>query len=372
MDTETINPDEMDVTSSYDGHLHFREPGSQMDLILEHTIRRFCGATGMTNLLEPVTTTARGRWYKSEIERRVKLFNERNGTNWQFLPVITCYLTDRTDPKDLAQGILEGVFGAAKLMLTTEKKEGGTTNSHNAVVHIRNVYPAFDVLQTLGVPLLEHMEVPDENVDEFDREVIFIDRYQHKIIREFPDLKWVAEHISTKELCDLVRANRKNARGTVTIQHAKANRNALFKGGFHPEAWCKPILKREIHRQAVEDAMVGGEGLFGAGTDAALHDDRFKFIPCGKPGAYTANSSIEQYIEMFDRRGMIATAEGRRIARQFLCEVIPQFYRITVPHGVIRLTRKEQEPLERIEFDSGSVTPFPYRSRPAWTAMRIE
>ena len=203
---------------------------------------------------------------------------------------MTCYLTDEADPDELARGFEEGVWIAAKLY-----PAGATTNSASGVTDIRNIYPALERMQQIGMVLCVHGEVTDPDVDVFDREAVFIDRDSQPLVRDFPGLKIVLEHITTTEAADFVASAGPTSRATVTPQHLIINRNAMFAGGLRPHAYCLPVAKREEHRLAVRKAATSGSPNFFLGTDSAPHARDAKESGCGCAGIFNAPFALESY-----------------------------------------------------------------------------
>ncbi|HEX6217758.1 MAG TPA: dihydroorotase, partial [Sphingomicrobium sp.] len=229
-----------------DWHLHLRD-GDMLRTVAPYTARQFARAIVMPNLAPPVTSVEAAAAYRDRIVAAAP----------GFTPLMTCYLTDQASGDELARGHSEGVWVAAKLY-----PAGATTNSASGVTDIRNIYPALERMQAIGMPLLVHGEVTDPDVDVFDREAVFIERILERLVDEFPDLKIVLEHITTAEAADFVRDAPATVAATVTPQHLHINRNALFAGGLRPHAYCLPVAKREMHRLAVRKAATSGSPKF--------------------------------------------------------------------------------------------------------------
>ena len=239
-----------------DWHVHLRD-GEMLERVARHTSRQFARAIIMPNLAPPVTGVDAAAAYRDRI---------RAAAGEGFEPLMTAYLTDQADSAELARGYEEQVWVAAKLY-----PAGATTNSASGVTAIRNIYPALERMQAIGMVLCVHGEVTDPEVDVFDREAVFIDRVLAPLVDDFPDLKIVFEHITTSEAADFVRDAPATVAATVTPQHLHINRNALFAGGLRPHAFCLPVAKREQHRLAVRAAAVSGSAKFFLGTDSAPH-----------------------------------------------------------------------------------------------------
>ncbi|HYD32519.1 MAG TPA: dihydroorotase [Azospirillaceae bacterium] len=281
-----------------DWHLHLRD-GAMLRVVLPFTARQFGRAIVMPNLRPPVTTVERAVAYREEILAALP-------DGLPFTPLMTCYLTDGTSPDEVARGHAEAVFAAVKLY-----PANATTNSAHGVTDLRRVYPVLERMQVLGLPLLVHGEVTDGEVDVFDREAVFIDRVLAPLLADFPALKVVFEHITTKEAVDFVRSQAASGRlgATVTVHHLMINRSAIFAGGIRPHLYCLPIAKREIHRLALVEAATSGEAPFFLGTDSAPHRVGAKESSCGCAGIFTAPTAIELYAEVFDRAGKLETLE---------------------------------------------------------------
>ena len=260
-----------------------------------------------------------------------------------FTPLMTGYLTDNVDPAELERGYNEGVWVAAKLY-----PAGATTNSASGVTDIRNIYPALERMQQIGMVFCIHGEVTDPDVDVFDREAVFIDRILTPLVRDFPALKMVLEHITTRQAAEFVADAPANLAATITPQHLHLNRNALFKGGLRPHAYCLPVVKREEHRLAVRRAAVSGSPKFFLGTDTAPHSREAKESACGCAGIFNAPFALESYVQVFDEEGALERFEA------FASEHGPRFYGLPLNEGTVVLERSEQQVPEKI----GELIPF--------------
>jgi len=239
-----------------DWHVHLRD-GDMLKTVAPYTARQFARAIVMPNLVPPITSVEAAAGYRDRIIAAA-------GSG--FTPLMTCYLTDDVDPDELERGYKEGVWVAAKLY-----PAGATTNSASGVTDIRNIYPALERMQRIGMVFCIHGEVTDPGVDVFDREAVFIDRILTPLMCDFPQLKMVLEHITTQQAAEFVASAPPTVAATVTPQHLMLNRNALFEGGLRPHAYCLPVIKREQHRLAVRKAAVSGSSKFFLGTDSAPH-----------------------------------------------------------------------------------------------------
>jgi dihydroorotase len=301
-----------------DWHVHLRD-GDMLELVAPYTARQFARAIIMPNLAPPVTTVEQAAAYRDRIIAAA-------GSG--FTPLMTCYLTDQVDPDELARGHSERVWIAAKLY-----PAGATTNSAHGVTDIGNIYPALERMQDIGMILCVHGEVTDPDVDVFDREAVFIDRVLTRVIRDFPGLKIVFEHITTRQAAEFVADGPVTIAATITPQHLQLNRNALFQGGLRPHAYCLPVVKREEHRLAVRKAAVSGSAKFFLGTDSAPHIVGAKESSCGCAGLFNAAFALEAYAQVFDEEGALDRLEA------FASLNGPVFYGLPVNEGSVRLER---------------------------------
>lgn len=304
-----------------DWHVHLRD-GEMLDRVAPFTARQFARAIVMPNLVPPVTTVEAATAYQNRI---------RAAAGSGFEPLMTAYLTDEADPAELVRGFEAGVWVAAKLY-----PAGATTNSASGVTAIRNIYPALERMQAVGMVFCVHGEVTDPEVDVFDREAVFIDRILSPLVDEFPDLKIVFEHITTAEAADFVRDAPATVAATITPQHLHINRNAIFAGGLRPHAFCLPVAKRESHRLAVRTAAVSGSAKFFLGTDSAPHARSAKESACGCAGIFNAPYALESYAAVFEEEGALDRFEG------FASEHGANFYGLPLNEGTATLEQVEQ------------------------------
>jgi len=276
-----------------DWHVHLRD-GEMLIRVAPYTARQFARAIVMPNLDPPITTAEAARAYRKRI---------LVATDPGFTPLMTCYLTDSSNPDEIAQGFAEGVWVAAKLY-----PAGATTNSASGVTDIRNIYPVLARMEKIGMVLCVHGEVTDAGVDVFDREAVFIDRVLSRLVSDFPELKIVLEHISTSDAVDFVSSGRVAA--TITPQHLIISRNAMFAGGIRPHAYCLPVAKREEHRIAVRKAAVSGKPNIFLGTDSAPHARHAKESACGCAGIFNAPYALESYATVFEEEDALDKLEA--------------------------------------------------------------
>lgn len=319
-----------------DWHVHLRD-GEMLKAVAPYTARQFARAIVMPNLVPPVTTPEAAAAYRERIVA---------AAGPGFTPLMTCYLTDVTKADEIARGFEDQVWVAAKLY-----PAGATTNSASGVTDIRNIYPALERMQRIGMVLCVHGEVTDPSVDVFDREAVFIERILSRLVDDFPALKIVLEHITTAEAADFVR-DRENVAATVTPQHLVFNRNAIFAGGLRPHAYCLPVAKREKHRLAVRKAATSGLPKIFLGTDSAPHARSAKESGCGCAGIFNAPHALESYAAVFEAEGALDRLEG------FASVNGPRFYRLPLNDGTVTLEHAEVRVPERIESGGIELVPF--------------
>ncbi|MCL4316487.1 MAG: dihydroorotase [Gammaproteobacteria bacterium] len=309
------------LTRPDDWHLHLRD-GAALAAVLPHTAERFARAIVMPNLKPPVTATAQALAYRKRI-----LDTLPKGA--RFEPLMTLYLTDNTTAQEIAQAKASGHIAAVKYY-----PAGATTNSESGVTALSKTYTALAAMEEHDLPLLLHSEVTGDDVDVFDREKVFIDRHLNEIVKRFPKLRIVLEHITTLEAVEFVHSTPRTIAATITAHHLLFNRNAMFEGGIRPHYYCLPVLKREKHRAAVLGAAISGNPKFFLGTDSAPHGKRAKESACGCAGIYTAHVGIELYAEAFEQAGALDKLEG------FASFYGADFYRLPRNKGSITLTKQ--------------------------------
>ncbi|MDR0458788.1 MAG: dihydroorotase [Burkholderiaceae bacterium] len=334
------------LTRPDDWHLHLRD-GAAMAAVLPHSVARFGRAIVMPNLKPPVTTTAQALAYRERILAALP-----PGSDFQ--PLMTLYLTDATPPGEIARAQDAGI-AAVKLY-----PAGATTNSDAGVTGIRKTYATLEALQRAGLPLLVHGEVTDPAVDLFDREAVFIDRVLIPLRRDFPALKIVFEHITTREAAQYVAQADARIAATLTAHHLLYNRNAIFQGGIRPHYYCLPVLKREAHRQALLRAAACGSPKFFLGTDSAPHSVHLKEAACGCAGCYTAHAAIELYAQAFESVDALDQLEA------FASFHGADFYGLPRNTGTITLARQAWTPPEHYALGDAQVTPLGAGETLAW------
>ena len=328
-------PETLTLRRPDDWHVHLRD-GAMLRAVLPYTARQFARAIVMPNLSPPVTDTAAAEAYRQRILAALP-------EGAEFTPLMTCYLTDFTDPDDLARGFAEGVFTAAKLY-----PANATTNSAHGVTDIARIRDVLERMAGIGIVLCVHGEVTDPEIDVFDREAVFIDRVLAPLLDELPELEVVFEHVTTAEAVQFVLSAGDNVGATITPQHLHINRNAMLVGGIRPHAYCLPVAKREKHRQALRKAATSGSPKFFLGTDSAPHTREAKESACGCAGIFNAPFALESYVTVFEAEGALDRFEG------FASEHGPRFYGLPLNEGTVTLVR---EPCE-VPDEIGGVVPF--------------
>ena len=331
--------DRLTIRRPDDWHVHLRD-GAMLEAVARYTARQFARAIIMPNLTPPVTDLAAAIAYRERILAAL-------GGAYDFTPLMTCYLTDHADAAMIARGYAEGVFAACKLY-----PAHATTNSAHGVTDIRALTDVLETLQRIGMPLLIHGEVTDRSIDIFDREAVFIDRVLTPLIRDYPALKIVLEHITTAEAAAFVAEAAHPIAATITPQHLVINRNAIFDGGLRPHAYCLPVAKRESHRLAVRRAAVSGSPRFFLGTDSAPHVVGAKESGCGCAGIFNAPYALETYLQVFNEEGAIDRFEG------FAAEHGARFYGLPLNTGTVTLVREAAAVPARIGEGDTAVVPF--------------
>ena len=334
----TAAPHTLTITRPDDWHLHVRD-GEPLHTVVPHTAAQFGRAIIMPNLRPPVTTAEQALAYKQRILAAVP-------AGVSFEPLMTLYLTDNLPPEEIARAKAAGVV-ACKLY-----PAGATTNSDAGVTDIRKTYKTLEAMQKAGMLLLVHGEVTSSDIDLFDREAVFIEQQLIPLRRDFPELKIVFEHITTKDAADYVAEADRYTAATITAHHLLYNRNAIFVGGVRPHYYCLPVLKRETHRVALVQAATSGSHKFFLGTDSAPHPAHLKEHATGCAGCYTAHAAMEMYAEAFDNAGALDKLEG------FASFHGPDFYNLPRNTGTITLRRESWTPPESFVFGEANLKPL--------------
>ncbi|BEM57403.1 dihydroorotase [Serratia marcescens] len=335
----TAQPQVLKIRRPDDWHIHLRDD-EMLKTVVPYTSQVFGRAIVMPNLVPPVTTVAAARAYRDRILAAVP-----QGHN--FTPLMTCYLTNSLAASELVSGFEQGVFTAAKLY-----PANATTNSSHGVSDVTGIYPLFEQMQKIGMPLLIHGEVTDPAVDIFDREARFIEQVMEPIRRHFPELKIVFEHITTKEAAQYVQAGNRFLGATITPQHLMFNRNHMLVGGIRPHLFCLPILKRNVHQEALRQAVASGSDRFFLGTDSAPHLKHRKESSCGCAGCFNAPNAIPAYAAVFEQLGALEHFEA-------FCSLNgPRFYGLPLNEDFIELQRVPTTQPEEIALGKESVIPF--------------
>ncbi|HEX6018775.1 MAG TPA: dihydroorotase [Burkholderiaceae bacterium] len=329
------------ITRPDDWHLHLRD-GAAMAAVLPASARQFARAIVMPNLKPPVTTTAQAIAYRERIAAALP----KHGPGSDFAPLMTLYLTDHTPPDEVRRAKAADI-GAFKLY-----PAGATTNSDSGVTDLRHVSATLEAMQREGVLLLVHGEVTDPAVDVFDREAVFIERVMQPLRRDFPALKVVFEHITTKEAAQYVADSDAHTAATITAHHLLYSRNALFVGGLRPHYYCLPVLKREVHRQALVHSATSGSPKFFLGTDSAPHAAALKEASVCGAGCYTAPAALELYAEAFEAAGALDKLEG------FASFHGPDFYGLPRNRGRATLRRESWTLPEAVPFGDAQLKPL--------------
>ncbi|MFN7122212.1 MAG: dihydroorotase [Hydrogenophaga sp.] len=330
--------DTLTITRPDDWHLHVRD-GDALRTVVPHTAAQFGRAIIMPNLKPPVTTAAQAVAYRDRIRAAVP-------AGMSFEPLMTLYLTDNLPADEIARAKDAGVV-AAKLY-----PAGATTNSDAGVTDIRKTHKTLEAMQRAGLLLLVHGEVTSPDIDLFDREAVFIDQQMIPLRRDFPELKVVFEHITTKEAAQYVAEAGPFTAATLTAHHLLYNRNAIFTGGIRPHYYCLPVLKRETHRQALLAAATSGGDRFFLGTDSAPHPAHLKEHATGCAGCYTAHAAIEMYAEAFDSVGALDKLEA------FASFNGPAFYGLPRNSGSVTLKRESWTTPESFRFGEADLKPL--------------
>jgi dihydroorotase len=337
--SDSLPPSSITLTRPDDWHLHLRD-GAVLRDVLPHTARQFARAIVMPNLKPPVTTVALAKAYYERIMAVLP-------SDLKFEPLMTLYLTDNTAPEEIKRAVDCGFVHGVKLY-----PAGATTNSDAGVTNLKHCMTTLEMMQTEGLPLLVHGEVTDGDIDLFDREAVFIEKILIPLRKQLPALKIVFEHITTYQAADYVRDADGPIAATITAHHLLYNRNAIFKGGVRPHYYCLPVLKREIHRQALLNAASSGNPRFFLGTDSAPHAKGLKEHACGCAGCYTALHAMELYAQAFEEIGALNKLEA------FASFHGPDFYGLPRNQDQITIERSPWHIPEELPMAETTVVPL--------------
>ncbi|HMM46853.1 MAG TPA: dihydroorotase [Thiobacillaceae bacterium] len=341
--------DTLTITRPDDWHVHFRD-GAAMRSVVTDTARVFGRAIVMPNLKPPVATVAQATAYRKE------LLAATQGTGFE--PLMTLYLTDNTSPDEIRRARESGVVHAVKYY-----PAGATTHSDSGVTDLSRAYAAITAMEEAGLPLLLHGEVVDPEVDVFEREAVFIERHLAPLLRDFPRLKVVLEHITTRQAAEFIAAAPDTVAATITAHHLLYNRNAMFQGGIRPHMYCLPVLKREVHREALVAAAISGNPRFFLGTDSAPHPVGAKEAACGCAGVYSAHAAIELYAEVFEDAGALDRLEA------FASFFGADFYGLPRNRDAITLRPEAREVAARMPLGEDVLVPLRAGETIRWRVM---
>ncbi|YCI80285.1 dihydroorotase [Enterobacteriaceae bacterium] len=335
----TAQPQVITLRRPDDWHVHLRD-GEMLQTVVPWTSNTYARAIVMPNLVPPVTTVEAARAYRQRILDAVP-------AGQRFEPLMTCYLTDSLDPDEIERGFQEKVFTAAKLY-----PANATTNSSHGVTSIDAIMPVLERMEKLGMPLLVHGEVTHADIDIFDREARFIETVMEPLRQRLPGLKVVFEHITTKDAADYVREGNALLAATITPQHLMFNRNHMLVGGVRPHLYCLPVLKRNIHQQALRELVASGFTRAFLGTDSAPHTRLRKEASCGCAGCFNAPTALGAYATVFEEMNALEHLEA-------FCSLNgPRFYGLPVNEETISLVREESRVMESLALGDDSIIPF--------------
>ena len=347
----TAQPQVLKIRRPDDWHIHLRD-GDMLKTVVPYTSEIYGRAIVMPNLVPPVTTVDAAIAYRQRILAAVPAGHD-------FTPLMTCYLTDTLDPNEVERGFNEGVFTAAKLY-----PANATTNSSHGVTSIDAIMPVLERMQKLGMPLLVHGEVTHADIDIFDREARFIETVMEPLRQRLPGLRVVFEHITTKDAADYVREGNELIAATITPQHLMFNRNHMLVGGVRPHLYCLPILKRNIHQQALRELVASGFTRAFLGSDSAPHARHPKEASCGCAGCFNAPTALASYATVFEEMGALQHFEA-------FCSLNgPRFYDLPVNDTFIELERKTSQVEESIALTDDTLIPFLAGETVHWTIKR--
>lgn len=345
------------LTRPDDWHLHLRD-GKALASVLPYTARQFARAIVMPNLRPPVTTVAQAVDYAGRI--RAMMPDSLVEQGYGFEPLMTLYLTDNTTADEIARAAAGAVVKAVKLY-----PAGATTNSDSGVTNVSRCHAALEAMQRYGIPLCVHGEVTSPEIDVFDREAVFIDRVLVPLRRDFPELRLVLEHVTTRQAVEFVQEAPGPIAATITPQHLLYSRNALFEGGLRPHWYCLPVLKRETHRQALLQAATSGSPRFFLGTDSAPHERATKEAGCGCAGCFSAPYALELYAQAFASVGAVDRLEA------FASFYGADFYGLPRNSAKVMLWKSEQVIEETLPYADGQIVPLAAGRQLDWSFQGI-
>lgn len=338
-----------------DWHIHLRDDKA-LDVTAPHAAQHFSRVMCMPNLVPPITQASQATHYRDRILKTVNQSNISNDQKTSFDPRMVLYLTDNTTTDDIKTAKASGIVQAVKLY-----PAGATTNASFGVTDIKKRYGIFEAMQTADLPLLVHGEVTDSNIDIFDREKCFLDTVLTDIIKDFPALKVVVEHITTADSADFVLAQTDNIAATITPQHLLFNRNHLLVGGVKPHFYCLPILKRQTHQTRLLQVATSGNPKFFIGTDSAPHATHTKENACGCAGCYTAPYALLLYAMAFETMNALDKLEN------FTSVFGAKFYNLAVNQDTVTIIKKEQPVVANYPYLDGTLTPLLANQTVTWS-----
>jgi len=348
MTTQTIT-----LTRPDDWHIHLRD-NQALALTVPAVARYFGRAIIMPNLVPPATTSDLADAYQKRIINALPA-----GSNFE--PLMTLYLTDNTEPEEIFKGSESGIVTACKLY-----PAGATTNSDSGVTDIKHIYPVLEAMQKVGMPLLIHGEVTTADIDIFDREKVFIDRHLEPLLKDFPELKVVFEHITTADAAQFVEAGNNYLAATITAHHLLYERNHMLVGGIRPHLYCLPILKRRVHQEELIRVATSGNKRFFLGSDSAPHSTETKENDCGCAGCYTGHATLELYAEAFEKAGALDKLEG------FASHNGPDFYNLPRNSDTITLQKQSWLVPEQLGYADSTLTPLRANEHIHWIVHQAQ
>lgn len=352
-DQNRDTPATLTIRRPDDWHMHLRD-GAMLQAVLPFTAAQFARGIIMPNLVPPVTTPAAASAYRDRI-----LAARPAGSDFQ--PMMTCYLTDATQPDEIEHGFAQGIWIAAKLY-----PAGATTNAHHGVTDITALSPVLERMERIGMPLLIHGEATDPAIDIFDREAAFGEASLLPLLQRHQGLKVCVEHVTTAETADIVRAHAPRVAATITPHHLMINRTSIFQGGLRPHLYCLPVAKRERHRLALRKAATGGEACFFLGTDTAPHPRSAKEAACGCAGVFLGPVALQCYAQVFDEEGALDRLEA------FAALNGAAFHGLPPNEGTITLSRTPATAPETVRVGSDDVVVFRGGETLPWTVAAAE